>query len=125
MSCALRTYFRYFKADLWKQCPFWKHEGTCASQHCSVCECDPNEIPPVWLEGGRRAEGEGGCEPGVEESQLSRVTFGEERVGMNFTAWQVAGDAVERDDDIVWTVQDEGPRMKYLNLLVNPERYTG
>ncbi|RYG49106.1 hypothetical protein EON67_06965, partial [archaeon] len=40
-----RTYFRYFKVDLWRQCPFWEEDGVCFIQNCAVCECDQSEVP--------------------------------------------------------------------------------
>jgi hypothetical protein len=49
-----RTFFRYFKVDLYRSCPFWPDDGTCARRDCSVCECDPNEVPTCWEEERKR-----------------------------------------------------------------------
>lgn len=40
-------YFKYFKVNLEKECPFWVVQKTCGlSGGCSVCECDENEVSP-------------------------------------------------------------------------------
>lgn len=41
-------YFRYFKVDLWRPCPFWDEDGMCAMRDCAVCECEPDEVPVCW-----------------------------------------------------------------------------
>lgn len=40
------SYFRYFKVDLDKPCPFWEDDGAmCTNEGCSICPCEPNEVP--------------------------------------------------------------------------------
>lgn len=34
-----RRFFRYFKVNLWDDCPFWETQPTCGRQDCSVWEC--------------------------------------------------------------------------------------
>ena len=48
-----RTFFRYFKVDLDRACPFWSGEGTCARRECAVEECAEAEVPAPWLEEDR------------------------------------------------------------------------
>ena len=118
-----RTYFRYFQADLWRACEFWQADGTCMSPHCSVCECDPDELPKPWVADASLAITDCG------DDRLSQIQFGDWRVGTNFTAWKLQqdSDVAGRDDDKEWTVSDlaAGGEPKYINLLENPERYTG
>eukprot|EP00388_Colpodella_angusta_P012147 GDKJ01030863.1.p1 GENE.GDKJ01030863.1~~GDKJ01030863.1.p1 ORF type:complete len:461 (+),score=93.60 GDKJ01030863.1:13-1395(+) len=41
-----RTFFRIFKVDLSKECPFWAAAAMCNNpEYCHVCECEENEIP--------------------------------------------------------------------------------
>lgn len=47
------AFFRYFKVDLYCDCPFWPDDGMCAMRDCSVCECEEDEVPKIW----RAAEG--------------------------------------------------------------------
>ncbi|GFH28584.1 endoplasmic reticulum oxidoreductin 1 family protein [Haematococcus lacustris] len=50
-------FFRYFKAcgaglvqvNLWCDCPLWPDDSMCAMRACSVCECEPHEVPKPWL----------------------------------------------------------------------------
>ena len=51
------AYFRYFKVNLFCDCPLWPEDGMCALEACSVCECEDSEVPPVW-----RKEEQQGCE---------------------------------------------------------------
>ncbi|CAN0436850.1 unnamed protein product, partial [Ectocarpus sp. 13 AM-2016] len=45
LSNVLRNFFKYFKVNLEKECPFWEEDGQCMMRDCSVCECSPEEIP--------------------------------------------------------------------------------
>ena len=42
-------FYRYFRVDLERPCPFWKEDGQCAYEGCSVCTCDETEIPRAWI----------------------------------------------------------------------------
>lgn len=44
-----RAFFRYFKVDLGRPCPYWKEDGQCVMEGCSVCTCDESEVPKAWL----------------------------------------------------------------------------
>ena len=41
-------FFRYFKTDLMCECPFWPDDGMCSLKDCSVCECEPDEVPKTF-----------------------------------------------------------------------------
>jgi hypothetical protein len=45
-----KRFFRTFKVDLNKECPFWARQNLCSSPSgsCSVCECTEDEIPLPW-----------------------------------------------------------------------------
>ena len=43
-------YFKYFKAALWCDCPFWPDDGMCMLRDCSVGECDSDEVPSAFRE---------------------------------------------------------------------------
>jgi hypothetical protein len=45
-----RTFFRYFRVDLEKPCPFWHEDGQCMMEACSVCSCEENEVPRSWVD---------------------------------------------------------------------------
>jgi len=52
-----RSYFRYFRANLRKSCPFWDDDGRCALRDCAVEECGENDVP-VGLKGRIVSEAE-------------------------------------------------------------------
>ncbi|CAK4074533.1 unnamed protein product [Aphanomyces euteiches] len=119
----LRTlsFFRYFKVDLNKECPFWRANNVCMNRDCSVCECSADEIPAKWYEQdkeekerrSKQARGEP-CDDQSGEGELSRVDRTNADVGRSFLAW------VDNKKD------EENPdNMVYINLLENPERFTG
>uniref|UniRef100_M4B6Y2 Endoplasmic reticulum oxidoreductin n=1 Tax=Hyaloperonospora arabidopsidis (strain Emoy2) TaxID=559515 RepID=M4B6Y2_HYAAE len=127
------TFFRYFKVDLGKECPHlpWQDDGMCASIDCAVCECPSHEIPVPWSQldqqeiQSRRSKsslGEAGkpCDEQTGESTLSKVERKNAVAGESFKAWEEVSSAD------VWAAQgEEEETMTYINLLENPERYTG
>jgi hypothetical protein len=44
------TFFRYFKVNLWRNCPFWAQDGLCSQKDCAVVDCDEDEVPKSWLD---------------------------------------------------------------------------
>lgn len=44
-----RIFFRYFRVNLERPCPYWDEDGQCSMEGCSVCACDEKEIPTIWL----------------------------------------------------------------------------
>ena len=60
-----KPFFRYFKVNLYCDCPFWPDDGVCSLRDCSVCECDNKEVPQAWLaaDGFLPASECAGCHP--------------------------------------------------------------
>ena len=122
-----RTFFRYFKVNLNKECPFWHEQMMCSIRDCAVLECEAHEVPPVWIE--RDGEGRpvrecvGDSETAVSEIEklLGTVDRKEAKAGVDpFAGW------AEGDNARVWIEQEtEDQGMSYINLLRNPERFTG
>ncbi|XP_077252258.1 endoplasmic reticulum oxidoreductin-1-like [Tasmannia lanceolata] len=101
-------FFRYFKVKLWCDCEFFPDDGMCRLRDCSVCECPENEFPePFKKPSGKCLEGK--PEATVDRTLDSKV----------FRGW------IETDNP--WTYDDEtdNAEMTYVNLQLNPERYTG
>ncbi|TDH64873.1 uncharacterized protein CCR75_000601 [Bremia lactucae] len=121
------TFFRYFKVDIGKECPHlpWQDDGMCASIDCAVCECPSHEIPAPWsqLDLQERLSREKMRQPCAEqtgESILSKVERKNAVAGESFEEWEEVSSAN------VWAAQgEEEETMTYINLLENPERYTG
>ncbi|GAB2296883.1 Endoplasmic reticulum oxidoreductin-1 [Dionaea muscipula] len=109
-------FFRYFKVKLWCDCPFWPDDGMCRLRDCSVCECPENEFPKLF----KQPHGHGlpadnpVCQEGKPQAVVDRRLDAKA-----FRGW--------REVDNPWTNDDERDNddMTYVNLLLNPERYTG
>eukprot|EP00903_Cladosiphon_okamuranus_P017822 g16401.t1 len=135
-----RTFFKYYKVNLDLECPFWEEDGQCMLKDCSVCECSPDEIPKPWLEEDERsvAKGEVDVQPGddcseqirkekaCQENSEAERDFGKvdhthsSPVEDEFIPWS------EKADGSVWGLQDEGGEgFQYVNLELNPEKFTG
>ncbi|KAL6595877.1 ERO1-domain-containing protein [Neocallimastix californiae] len=97
------TYFRYYKVDLWKECPFWPDGGLlCTSERCSVPSVDEEKIPEEW-----------------KTENLSRVEkssiFGE------FSMF----DNCDYTSNEFCVFDEESGGLRYVDLPTNPERFTG
>lgn len=102
-----RTYFRYFKVNLWRACPFWDDDGVCLLRHCAVCECEPNKIPECWRDEGR--------------AEASDAVSYDARSGPGFSsaAW-----SLEADKPSLWSDEGDDGAASFVDLLANPEAYT-
>uniref|UniRef100_A0A0D9WHB3 Uncharacterized protein n=1 Tax=Leersia perrieri TaxID=77586 RepID=A0A0D9WHB3_9ORYZ len=108
---ATLPFFRYFKCD----CPFWPDDGMCLLRDCSVCECPDNEFPEPFKKPYSGLSSDSMiCQEGKPQATVDRTL--DTKV---FKGW------VEIDNP--WTYDDEtdNAEMTYVNLLLNPERYTG
>ncbi|CAN0020420.1 unnamed protein product [Ascophyllum nodosum] len=135
-----RIFFKYYKVNLEMECPFWEDDGQCMMRDCSVCECNQEEIPKPWLEEDERTVGQGGvdvqpgddcseqirkekaCQANSEtERDLGKVDHSQSSpADGEFNPWSEAADAA------VWSLQDEGGEdFQYVNLELNPEKFTG
>ncbi|XP_009804526.1 endoplasmic reticulum oxidoreductin-1-like [Nicotiana sylvestris] len=108
-------FFRYFKVKLWCDCPFWPDDGMCRLRDCSVCECPDTEFPePFKAQSHRLSSSNLVCLEENPEAAVDRTIDSKA-----FKGW------VEVDNP--WTNDDEtdNAEMTYVNLQLNPERYTG
>lgn len=44
-SLLQKDYFRFFKVNLFKKCPFWQDYSQCGIRYCHVEPCKENEVP--------------------------------------------------------------------------------
>ncbi|URE39065.1 Endoplasmic, partial [Musa troglodytarum] len=108
-------FFRYFKVKLWCDCPFWPDDGMCHLRDCSVCECQESEFPePFKKSSGVLSADDVICQEGKPQAAVDRTL--DDKI---FNGW------IEIDNP--WTYDDEtdNTAMTYVNLQLNPERYTG
>ncbi|KAL2476483.1 Endoplasmic reticulum oxidoreductin-1 [Abeliophyllum distichum] len=109
-------FFRYFKVKLWCDCPFWPDDGMCKLRDCSVCECPENEFPELFKKPMKHGlpSDDLKCQEGKPQATVDRTLDSKA-----FRGW------IEVDNP--WTNDDEteNDEMTYINLQLNPERYTG
>ncbi|XP_042466476.1 endoplasmic reticulum oxidoreductin-1-like [Zingiber officinale] len=108
-------FFRYFKVKLWCDCPFWPDDGMCHLRDCSVCECPESEFPEPFKKLSRgHSVDEAICQEGKQYAAVDKTL--DDKV---FKGW------IEIDNP--WTYDDEtdNSAMTFVNLQLNPERYTG
>lgn len=110
-------FFRYFKVKLWCDCLFWPDDGMCKLRDCSVCECPEDEFPESFKGTStiRRLSPDNlMCQEGKPQATVDRTL--DQKV---FQGW------ISRDNP--WTLDDETDEQEltYVNLLLNPERFTG
>lgn len=106
-------FFRYFKVKLWCDCPFWPDDGMCRLRDCSVCECPESEFPEPFKRPSLLGD-DLKCQEGKPEAVVDRTLDAKA-----FRGWAVVDNPWTNDDET-----DNG-EMTYVNLLLNPERYTG
>lgn len=108
--------FRYFKANLQKECPFWQENLLCTLEDCSVLQAKEEEVPESF----RR-----------EIEKLSAVDYSAPSNGGSglFGGDHGGKPAIkkcnikEEDFCLMQDIEDEDGI--FINLLNNPERYTG
>jgi ERO1-like protein alpha len=101
-----RTFFKFFKLNLYKECSHWAVSSYCSrGGGCNICECDKNEIPIAWKQ--------------EEEEAASRVQPQSMKNG--FKGWN----DVSADQ---WTEMESEAKessLQYVNLRQFPETNTG
>ena len=46
----MTPFFRTYKINLERECPFWAQQRLCNNNKCSVCECEEKDVPTFWSE---------------------------------------------------------------------------
>ncbi|XP_012264787.1 ero1-like protein [Athalia rosae] len=135
-SLLVKDYFRFYKVNLKQECPFWSDDSRCAIRYCHVQPCQDEDIPP-GLKGDvsrhtlydknpadkykatRQGDNCGSDyrdhneDLGYLNTTISVKNYEE------FQMWQRHDDAVDN-----FCVSETSPG-EYVDLLPNPERYTG
>ncbi|MPC23513.1 Ero1-like protein [Portunus trituberculatus] len=122
-SLLQQVFFRYWKVNLNKKCPFWEDNSQCAIRYCSVQPCTdvPEGLKGRALEPEKsqkevKSLGSGGCD---DENNLGflNTTLSKESMD-DFVKWAA-------HDSFCYIDDDDSEGSEYVDLLLNPERYTG
>ncbi|XP_061843963.2 ERO1-like protein beta isoform X1 [Nerophis lumbriciformis] len=123
-----RDYFRYYKVNLKRPCPFWPDDGQCAIKDCHVEACPESEIPPGIKSGNYNKYSQAAnnmadmaeCQQVEELGAINSTLSNQSKEA--FADWARHDDAqdhfCELDDEMC-------PDAEYVDLLLNSERYTG
>jgi len=97
------TFFRYYKVDLWKECPFWPDAGLlCTSERCSVPSVNDEKIPDEWnVENLSK----------IEQSSI-------------FGANSMFGNCDYTSNEFC-VFDEDSSGIRYVDLPNNPEKFTG
>lgn len=135
-SLLVRDYFRFYKVNLKQDCPFWADDSKCAIRYCHILPCQDDDIPeglkgeiprniyfnespvdrykPVTqIADCRQSAKDHNIELGYLNTTISSENYKE------FERWQRYDDAQDN-----FCVKESSPG-EYVDLLLNPERYTG
>ncbi|XP_038124765.1 ERO1-like protein alpha [Cyprinodon tularosa] len=120
-------YFRFYKVNLNKPCPFWAADSHCGLRNCAVKPCSPNEVPE-----GLRSSPHSKYSAEAKKEQLDECEkekhLGAVDVSLSEETQEALLDWRKHDDEAerFCVIDDEeSPDSQYVDLLLNPERYTG
>eukprot|EP01041_Mallomonas_annulata_P007873 gene7873-16115_t len=105
-------FYRYFRVDLERPCPFWREEGQCAYEGCSICTCEEGEVPHSWIV-NKEKDSDSDEEYGWFSHPSSRETHDDHERWIDMS---------EHED---YPSPHKERRSMFVNLLKNPERFTG
>uniref|UniRef100_A0A671VGB3 Endoplasmic reticulum oxidoreductase 1 beta n=1 Tax=Sparus aurata TaxID=8175 RepID=A0A671VGB3_SPAAU len=109
-----KDYFRYYRVNLKRPCPFWPDDGHCAIKDCHVEPC------PEYSQAANTISDMNDCEQAKELGAINSTLSNQSKQA--FADWARHDDA----QDHFCELDDEtSPDAEYVDLLLNPERYTG
>ncbi|XP_059484734.1 ero1-like protein isoform X2 [Neocloeon triangulifer] len=131
-SLLSHDYFKFYKVDLGRECPFWSDDSKCAIRYCHVETCGESDIPPGLKGGAENVSKKNryteeaqnfheGCDTDTELGYLNTTISAAAHA--HFLEWE------HFDDSNSENFCDEsgylGSNAAYVDLSLNPERYTG
>uniref|UniRef100_A0A3P9MEJ4 Endoplasmic reticulum oxidoreductase beta n=1 Tax=Oryzias latipes TaxID=8090 RepID=A0A3P9MEJ4_ORYLA len=123
-----RDYFRYYRVNLKRPCPFWPDDGHCSIKDCQVEPCPESKVPDGIKSGNYNKYSQAPstmvdmqeCEQAKELGAINSTLSNQSKEA--FADWTRHDDA----QDHFCELDDEtSPDAEYVDLLLNPERYTG
>ncbi|XP_042732495.1 ERO1-like protein beta isoform X2 [Lagopus leucura] len=123
-----RDYFRYYKVNLKRPCPFWADDGHCSIKDCHVEPCPESKIP-VGIKAGSSNKYSKAANNSKELEDCEQANkLGAVNSTLSNQSKEAFIDWARYDDsqDHFCELDDErSPDAQYVDLLLNPERYTG
>ncbi|KAG7242691.1 hypothetical protein INR49_020064 [Caranx melampygus] len=119
-------YFRFYKVNLNKPCPFWTDSSHCSLRDCAVQPCSANEVPEGIRSSSHNKYSADANEQLAECEKMQHL--GAVDVSLSDKTREALLDWTKHDNEAeqFCVVDDEeSPDSQYVDLLLNPERYTG
>uniref|UniRef100_A0A3P9D494 Endoplasmic reticulum oxidoreductase 1 beta n=1 Tax=Maylandia zebra TaxID=106582 RepID=A0A3P9D494_9CICH len=121
-----RDYFRYYRVNLKRPCPFWPDDGHCSIKDCHVEPCPESKVP-VGIKSGnynKYSQAANTMSDVVECQQAKELGAINSTLNQSKEAF---ADWARHDDaqDHFCELDETSPDAEYVDLLLNPERYTG
>uniref|UniRef100_A0A3P8UIH1 Endoplasmic reticulum oxidoreductase 1 beta n=1 Tax=Cynoglossus semilaevis TaxID=244447 RepID=A0A3P8UIH1_CYNSE len=126
-----RDYFRYYKVNLKRPCPFWPDDGHCSIKDCHVEACPESKIPFGIKSGNYNKYSQAAntmtdvseCEQAKELGAINSTLSNQSKEA--FADWARHDDAQDHFFHDSSHVYETSPDAEYVDLLPNPERFTG
>uniref|UniRef100_A0A4X2K705 Endoplasmic reticulum oxidoreductase 1 beta n=1 Tax=Vombatus ursinus TaxID=29139 RepID=A0A4X2K705_VOMUR len=123
-----RDYFRYYKVNLMRPCPFWAEDGQCSIKDCHVEPCPESKVPMGIKAGSSNKYSKAANTTKEIEDCEQANKLGAVNSTLSIQSKEAFIDWARYDDsqDHFCELDDErSPAAQYVDLLLNPERYTG
>lgn len=131
-SLVSKDYFRFYKVNLKKECPFWVDDSRCAMKYCHIKTCTQESVPGYENGYGDNdikapatkysSEAESICDSDDHNPDLGYLNMTISAASQyEIAKWKVYDDAVENFCEC----DDRDADADYVDLSLNPERYTG
>lgn len=123
-SLLQKDYFRFFKVNLKRECPFWHDDSKCDMKYCHVQSCSNQDIP-IGIKGASSSTKKCKEESNnyiIEDLNALNKTISA-KTQQDLLLWAVHDDS--SDDSFCVEDEHDEDAAEYVDLLLNPERYTG
>ncbi|XP_075471497.1 ERO1-like protein alpha [Ascaphus truei] len=121
-------YFRYYKVNLQKPCPFWTENSHCGISDCAVRPCPANEVPFGLVSSVYKCTEKASHGSGADDECEKAKRLGAVDASLSEEAQEAVMQWAKHDDsstNFCEADDEESPDAEYVDLLLNPERYTG
>ncbi|GBP26208.1 Ero1-like protein [Eumeta japonica] len=132
-SLVSKDYFRFYKVNLKKECPFWADDSRCAMKYCHIKPCSKDSVPQ-YADGHDDHIDESPATKYLKETQNECMADDDHNPDLGYlnmtispasqyeiAKWSAHDNALENFCES----DDRDVDAEYIDLSLNPERYTG
>lgn len=131
-SLLIKDYFRFYKVNLKRNCPFWTDDSRCAMRYCHVEACEENSLPS-GLKGDERklksnkysAKVNENCKDSQQQQHHNNLDYLNKTLSIKAQEDMVLWAAYDNAQDNFCIIDENDEDAEYVDLLLNPERFTG